>query len=285
LNRNLDTLTPSGRDGLLQRVKRNLARILDMQYQLEDIQDRPDDQAYHMLSVLLDTCRDELESLVAETAGEKAVDRIRRRLDEVFGSSKLEMEHMPLGEFVKNHLDKIRPLFSHRHLEFRTDITECGSIRIPSDILIKIIVGLVKNAVEYTPDGGCVSVKTHIAPEGPVLIIEDTGVGITDENQRLIFENYFTTSDILQYSTGSPYDFNAGGRGFDLLRMKIFSERYHFKIQMDSVRCRYLLDAKSSCPGRIETCEYCSEPADCSATGGTRFWIQFLPESESLDLF
>ena len=178
---------------------------------------------------------------------------------------------------METQLSQIRPLFAHRQLEFKSVIKTSGAIRVPSEILKKVLTGLVKNAVEYTPDGGCVSVTVDESREGPVLIIEDTGIGVSDENQRLIFENYFTTSDILQYSTGNPYDFNAGGRGFDLLRMKIFSERYHFKIHLDSRRCRHLLDEEARCPGQIGKCGYCDGPADCSALGGTRFTIQFQP--------
>ena len=35
------------------------------------------------------------------------------------------------------------------------------------------------------------------------------------------------------YSSKRAFDFNAGGKGADLLRMKIFAERYGFKIKMD----------------------------------------------------
>ena len=65
-----------------------------------------------------------------------------------------------------------------------------------------------------------------------LLKIQDFGVGISKENQRLIFDNYFAAYETAQYSSKKPYDFNAGGKGFDLIRMQIFAERYDFKLKM-----------------------------------------------------
>ena len=79
---------------------------------------------------------------------------------------------------------------------------------------------------------------------GTELEVRDFGIGITAENQKLIFESHVTTSEPLEYATRKPYDFLAGGKGFYLLRMKIFSERYHFSIRMRSNRCIYLPEDK-----------------------------------------
>lgn len=79
----------------------------------------------------------------------------------------------------------------------------------------------------------------------------------------------------MQYSTRKPYDFKAGGRGFDLLRMKIFSERYNFKLQMASKPCRFDKQNEYPCPGNIEDCEYATAPEDCDRSGGTTVTVQF----------
>ena len=77
------------------------------------------------------------------------------------------------------------------------------------------------------------------------------------------------------YSSKRPYHFNAGGSGTDLLRMKIFAERFGFSIDYESRRCPYLpLDA-DACPGRISGCSFIHSHADCLASGGTVFTLHF----------
>ena len=79
----------------------------------------------------------------------------------------------------------------------------------------------------------------------------------------------------MHYSSGKHYDFGAGGKGFDLLRMKIFSERYQFKIQMTSNRCGYIPRDEDLCPGNIEDCVHCKSVDDCLQSGGTTIIVSF----------
>jgi signal transduction histidine kinase len=144
-------------------------------------------------------------------------------------------------------------------------------------VLAKVAEGLVRNAIENTPDNGEVIISVKNGEIGPELEIRDTGVGISEENQRLIFENYFTTYDTMQYSSGQPYDFGAGGKGFDLLRMRIFSERYHFRLNLISQPCSLSLQDANACPGKVEDCVHAGKPKDCMNSGGTIVTVQFYP--------
>jgi hypothetical protein len=81
----------------------------------------------------------------------------------------------------------------------------------------------------------------------------------------------------MTYSSKRPFDFYAGGKGADLLRMKIFAERYNFRIEMGSSRCRYIPRDSDLCPGRISECKFCQERTDCFGSGGTAFKVFFPP--------
>jgi len=107
--------------------------------------------------------------------------------------------------------------------------------------------------------------------------VRDFGVGITKENQTRIFEGFFTTQETMDYSSKKPYDFNAGGKGADLLRMKIFSERYGFKIALKSSRCPLLAKVADVCPGRISRCPHCQKGRGCHQSAVTVFSLYFPP--------
>jgi signal transduction histidine kinase len=247
-----------------------------MQYQVEDIMRERHYDAHHLLTLLLDECADELEALVAEEAGEgPLVERIRDRIDAIFRpKEELYREVFP-GPFVAETLAAIRPRFRHREIDLETRLDATRSIFMPDAPLSKLVVGLVKNAIENTPDEGKIQIICREKGNGVEIMVRDYGVGITLENQRRIFEGFFVTQDTMDYSTKREFEFNAGGKGADLLRMKIFSERYHFKIDMASVRCRYIPTDKDICPGRISRCRFCRVQTDCYDSGGTTFTVFF----------
>ena len=262
---------------ILERAQRSLTRILDMQYQVQDILRQRDYRAHNLLSVLMDACSDVLETLADEVCGQGAVSRhIKKRIDELFGPSESVSEEIQLDVFTENVIRDLAPRFAHRNCRILRHITPAPPVFIPKDVLYKIIEGLLRNAVENTPDSGVIEIGVRSVASGSELEVKDFGVGITAENQKLIFESQVTTDEPLQYATRKPYDFHAGGKGFDLLRMKIFSERYHFSIRMRSSRCIYIPEDKDLCPGDTRQCLYCQTPEDCIRSGGTTMTVNFI---------
>ncbi|MCF8081444.1 MAG: GAF domain-containing protein, partial [Desulfobacterales bacterium] len=261
---------------ILERAERNLQRILDMQYAIEDILREKDYTSHRMLSLILDASVDVIESFAdEETGSEEAAEHIRRRIEDMFGPREAVSELIALDRFVAGQIEALRPRFAHRTCRVEVRIEPTEPVEIPAEVLEKIVEGLVRNAVENTPDEGLIEVTVRSGAQGPELEVKDYGMGITEENQQLIFENYFTSYEPMQYSSRRPYDFNAGGKGFDLLRMKIFSERYGFKLQMESERCVHLPDDGQTGPGSVDFCASCNSIADCMESGGTTMTVIF----------
>ncbi len=278
LNKRVSGTPGKGWDLIFKRAQRNLQRLLEMQYQLEDILRNKDYKTYYPLSALLDTCVDELEVLISLQLGEKDIIRkIRQHIEKTYGPRESKSEVLELGTFVKKKIKSLRPRFAHRKCRLRTYIQTASQIYIPREVLEKVIEGLVRNAIENTPDGGKISVKVRKGEIGPELEVKDNGTGISDENLRMIFENYFTSYETMQYSTRQPYDFKAGGKGFDLLRMKIFSERYNFRIKMASEPCNLIDREGRDCPGNVADCTPQPGVEGCHNTGGTTVTVQFYP--------
>ena len=265
---------------ILSRMQRSLDRILEMQYEIEDILLERDYHSYHILSNLLDLCADELEVLIADHLGDEDVlAAIRRQIDTYFGPRDVVSETIDLKTFLETLVGELRPRFAHRRCELKTCVRAVEPIFIPAEVLRKIITGLIRNAVENTPEGGRITVTVGPGEHGPELIVADGGVGITADNLRLIFESNFSAKETIHYASGRPFDFNAGGRGFDLLRMKIFSERYNFDIQVNSTRCRHIPRDMDLCPGDIVNCPHCPGDEDCFQSGGTTMTVRFPPAS------
>ena len=265
----------------MERAKRNLDRIVEIQSEVEDIMRDRQYKIHEFLSILLDQCTNELEVLIAEQVGEgPIIERVRKNVEKIFGPKEVILKEMHLDEYVDDRLEDLKSLFSHRQVEIIKQIEHTPSILMPVDPLTKVIDGLIKNAIENTPDEGKIEVSVKKKGKGAELMVHDYGVGIIEEAKKRIFEGFFVTQDTMAYSSKRPFDFNAGGKGADLLRMKIFSERYHFKIYMESSRCRFIPKEVDTCPGMISNCTFCKNKEDCYHSGGTTFSLYFPPAPE-----
>jgi len=145
-----------------------------------------------------------------------------------------------------------------------------------------MMVGLLKNAVENTPDGGLVEVSVTTDERSVTVAVRDYGIGITEQNKDHVFEGFFHTQDTDLYGSKNAYDFGAGGKGLDLFQMKVYGRRFGFDISMKSSRCVHIPTDRDLCPGRISECRFVSRRQDCLETGGTTFYLTFPAAKEYL---
>ena len=260
----------------MARAQRSVNRLSEIQNEVDDIMKGRDHKIRHLLSNLLNQCADEIEVLFAEQLGEGAVvNKVRERISEIFTSRENAPAEIDLGDFVTEKIETLKTFSSHRKVDLMTRIEPARPVWMPADPLDKIVKGLIKNAIENTPDEGKIEVGVRSKGKAVELRVRDWGVGILPEHQKHIFEGFFPTQDTMLYASKKAFEFNAGGRGADLLRMKIFSERFNFKISMTSLRCKFIPQTRDPCPGRISECEFCRKVEDCYESGGTTFEVLF----------
>ena len=169
----------------------------------------------------------------------------------------------------------------HRRLAVRVEGANDVRILIEPTVLREVVDGLMQNAIENTPEGGFVRVWLEEKDEAILLHVTDCGVGIAEEDQQYIFDGLFHTKETERYSSRKPYDFDAGGKGLDLLRMKAYAGRFGFDLSVKSARCPHLLEEGEVCPGDIALCPFCKTVQDCKESGGTTFTASFTKSRES----
>jgi signal transduction histidine kinase len=136
--------------------------------------------------------------------------------------------------WVPQAVATLRPDFKHRLIALEQTLEPVPAVYLPEPLLFKSFRGLLRNAIEATPDGGTISVTLREVGGNVRLDIRDTGVGIDTELQKNLFHGFIHAGTTDRYSSGRPYDFGAGGNGLDLQRLKLFSERYGFKLSFAS---------------------------------------------------
>ncbi|MFN2436507.1 MAG: PAS domain S-box protein [Desulfotignum sp.] len=278
LKKKLSELPQIKTESTLERIQRNLNRIVQIQEETADIMDKKVYGARDLLQVMLQTCKDELATLIEQHLDEEdPMEVVTAVIEKEFSSPALNNRDIDLNRAFEDLFESLKPAFSFRDLDITVNLQDnLPKIRLPRDVFEKSLTGLIRNSIENTPDHGRIDISTRQKQDSIVFTVHDFGVGIETEDQKRIFEGFFSVQKTADYSTKTPYDFNAGGKGVDLLRIKLFADRLGFSIHMESRRCRFLQENPGeSCPGNIGQCRFCNEMSDCLNSGHSIFSISF----------
>ena len=266
-----------GTEKTIHRGQRNLCRLLDLQEKIEDIlTEKSIEEKDRIISIIEDAVNFVEE--VRETShgqGAEFLALVIKRIESLFLVEKFHKEPILIDDFLHNICDKAISVIPERDLRIIRTFEKNIILEMDRFILEKVFEGLLKNAIENTPDEGKIQIIAESRDREIKVCFHDYGVGITLQNQKMIFGGFFHTQETKLYSSKSPYEFNAGGSGSDLLRIKAFSERYGFAIAFDSTRCKFLPNDTDSCPGRISDCKSITTKSECFASGGSSFCIKF----------
>ena len=284
LNKKLESVAGVNVDSTLRRIERNLNRVVEIQDEVADIMEDKTYSAQKLLIKMFEACQDELETLIHQSLSADHLEHsIKQLIDEKFGPRSISYRSIDFSEYFNELYTSLKPKFEFRNINIEVSIDDhMPSLLLPEEILNKTICGLIKNAIENTPDKGKIHISIEAKDSGILLSIHDFGVGIEADAQKRIFEGFFTTQETLLYSTKTPFAFNAGGKGADLLRMKIFSDRHGFTLKMESKRCCFLLENQDiPCPGDIKECCFCQTEEDCLNSGHSVFTVFFPSEKKN----
>jgi len=124
--------------------------------------------------------------------------RLLNLINNLIDNSKLENDNYVL---IKNDEDIVylveETVFDMKnHIEekgiefvFDTDVEE-KTIRCDKTEIERCIINLVGNAVKFTPEGGLIQVTVSDLDDKVKISVKDSGIGISEENKRLIFDRF-----------------------------------------------------------------------------------------------
>jgi signal transduction histidine kinase len=113
------------------------------------------------------------------------------------GKVELTLETVDLVDLITTVEGSLSFLAERRNITFTTVVEhDVPLINADWEKLRRIIVNLISNAIKFTKKGGQVDVRVSFAAERDrvIIVVSDTGIGISEENLRHIFDK-FTQSD------------------------------------------------------------------------------------------
>src|SRR6185369_8842698 len=159
----------------------------------------------------------------AAVDGAETVRRIqqfaRLRPDEQFVS--VDVTHI-----VENAAAITRPRLAermahdNRRLEVRLNLARVPNIHGRPAALTELMTNLILNAMDAMPEGGTLSIETREDVDGVVIVVADTGIGMSETVRRRIFEPFFSTK-------------GEGGSGLGLSMVYSIVKRHQGEIAVD----------------------------------------------------
>ena len=142
--------------------------------------------------------RDENEYRETLAIVEQQTVRLSRVVDDMFTLARADAGNYPvrrtpmyLDEVVDDVVRAARVLAATKEVAIDLATTRSATFTGDEDLVRRLVVNLLDNAVRHGPAGSTVKIDLQRAPEGYVISITDQGPGIPAEIQERIFERFY----------------------------------------------------------------------------------------------
>lgn len=164
----------------------------------------------------------QLKSLLAGMA--TGIDRLRVIVDDMIDVSmidndllRLNFQPAQIGLVLEALQKEAEAAIQSRSLSLTVKSFE-GSrqwIYFDSIRITQALRNVINNAIKFTPDNGSITIDGRALPGFIEVTVKDTGIGISPENQNMIFEKFGQLGSVGRHSSGRT-KFKGGGPGLGL---------------------------------------------------------------------
>lgn len=134
------------------------------------------------------------------------------------GQYKLTSTEFYLDELAGEVTRAVRALVAEKGLTLQTDAADEMPFRGDEDLLRRLLLNLVDNAIKCTPSGGAVTVSCRREAQRYIIIVSDTGVGIPAEAQPRIFDRFYRADSARSRGEDSVGLSSGAGLGLSIAR-------------------------------------------------------------------
>ncbi len=136
------------------------------------------------------------------------------------GKMELRLSHFRIEQVLAAQCDMARPLTERKNIDLETEIEP----RLPElyqdqGKVQQILNNLLSNAIKFTPEGGRIVVAAGRSPADELmLVVADTGVGISEADQSQIFEKFRQGRTVMPTGDAMTREFSGTGLGLSIVK-------------------------------------------------------------------
>jgi heavy metal sensor kinase len=198
----------------------------------------------HELRTPLAALRGEIELALRQSRGDEAmrlrcanqleaVDRLKRLIDQILtlaraesGQIALAVAPVDIGELATSLVDQMQPLADARAVELSCQVHDAVVVDGDAGWLQRLLLNLLDNALKFTPAGGHIVVRVSTGGPMALIVVEDTGIGMSPDDARRVFERFFRA--------GTPRGIVDDGAGLGLSLAQWIVVSHHGTIAVNS---------------------------------------------------
>jgi signal transduction histidine kinase len=136
------------------------------------------------------------------------------------GKMEIRLAEFSIEHVVAAQCDMARPLTEKRNIDLNTEIEPDLPPMLQDQARVQqILNNLLSNAIKFTPEGGRILVTAQRNERGELVMrVIDTGVGITDEDQQLIFEKFRQGRTAMPGGDAMTREYSGTGLGLSIVK-------------------------------------------------------------------
>ena len=122
------------------------------------------------------------------------------RLDS--SAAKLNIKSFSVNEFLKAIIKQLTPLANRKNITINYESGNDVMLEADEVKLNLAISNLVENGIKYTPEDGSVKISLESDSQNCFITVQDTGIGISEEEQSKVFERFYRVDNSRDRETG-----------------------------------------------------------------------------------
>jgi len=144
------------------------------------------------------------------------------------GRTVVHLEYGNVADIVESVIQGFRYDADRKHIELRENLGPKGQLwtQLDRGKIKQVVTNLLSNAIKFTPERGIVVISTSSDQEWIEVRIEDTGIGISADEQERIFDRF--------YRVDSPLTRKESGVGIGLSIVKEYVEMHGGSVRVQS---------------------------------------------------
>jgi heavy metal sensor kinase len=159
--------------------------------------------------------------------------RLTRLIDDLLNLARADAGHVSLyvEEFYVNDLlaeccRSIQTKAIAKKIDLECRCPEDVAYRGDQELIRRLMLNLIENAIRYTPEGGRVQIKAEDSPGELRIQVADTGIGIPPETATHVFERFYRGDQARSRQNG--------GFGLGLSIVKWIAESHNGSVELSS---------------------------------------------------